>query len=84
MAYGDFEQFYYGGEIKLLAQSRAKCLALSAFFFFLNSFWVRVASESARNPLCFGFISSRLVILHSSTLFFRVFPPFDGLIFFVT
>lgn len=32
MAYGDFEQFYYGGEIKLLAQSRAKCLALSAFF----------------------------------------------------
>ena len=41
MAYGDFEQFYYGGEIKLLAQSRAKCLALSAFFF-LNSFWVRV------------------------------------------
>lgn len=38
MAYGDFEQFYYGGEIKLLAQSRAKCLALSAFFFFSELF----------------------------------------------
>lgn len=78
MAYGDFEQFYYGGEIKLLAQSRAKCLALSAFFF------SELFLGARGNLLCFGFISSRLVILHSSTLFFRVFLPFDGLIFFVT